>query len=291
MKFFLISIFISTCLLNAMSQDDTLPIFSQEEQRVGDTNVPDMDFRGSIYRTHKVWTPVTVAVGTVLNYSGLATLAKEEVTLEELNSITSSQVIGIDRVALRQAVDQRFDAGSVSDVIASIALFSPILLNLDAKIRKDWLEVSLISLEGILLGANFFAWGPTRFVDRLRPIVYYDELDFEERAYKFNRNSFFSGHVAWAASAAYTSATIYADYHPQVNKWLIYGLASLPPAAVGYYRYRALKHYPSDIIVGHLVGLAAGIFVPRWHRKGKSNQNLTVAISGGGIGLRYRQSL
>ncbi|MDH3650131.1 MAG: phosphatase PAP2 family protein [Saprospiraceae bacterium] len=269
-------------IISASAQVDTS--YSGKDRSVNRS----LDFRGSVYETHKVWTPIIVAVGTALNYSGLATLEKEEVTLSELQAVNKDNVNGFDRGALRQSVSQRFDAGSISDAVASLALFSPALLMLDRKIRADWLEVALVSMEGILLGANLFAWGPARFVDRLRPIVYYEDISFEERVYKFNRNSFFSGHVAWAASAAYTSATIYSDYHPEASKWWIYGLASIPPTVVGYYRYRALKHYPSDIILGHLVGLATGLLVPHLHKRGKK-RHFTLAFSDTGVGMVYRK--
>ena len=75
--------FLQTCTLlvflfvTAQSQNDTLSFFSQERMAIIDGIGSNMDFRGNIYKTHKIWTPVTVAVGTIFNYWGLATLEKE----------------------------------------------------------------------------------------------------------------------------------------------------------------------------------------------------------------------
>ncbi|GEM_PF-6661101 len=89
-----------------------------------------------------------------------------------------------------------------------------------------------------------------RLAGRARPGVSGDETIFRgpggnDDGYK----SFPSGHAA----ATFAMATVLADRDPK-QKWLYYGLA----AAVGYARVRKSAHFPSDVLVGAAVGIAAG---------------------------------
>ncbi|MFC1760229.1 phosphatase PAP2 family protein, partial [Candidatus Neomarinimicrobiota bacterium] len=107
------------------------------------------------------------------------------------------------------------------------------------------------------------------FIDRIRPFVYYPEVSLNSKIEGAGtQNSFFSGHTSAAATASFFMAKVYIDYHPEMKrkKWLLYAGAIIPPASVGYYRYKALRHFPSDIIVGIIAGAAAGILVPELHK-------------------------
>ena len=64
-------------------------------------------------------------------------------------------------------------------------------------------------------------------------------------------------------------AKVISDYHPELGrkKWLVFAAAIIPPAIVGWYRIRALKHFPTDVLLGYLVGAAVGILVPELHKQ------------------------
>ena len=60
----------------------------------------------------------------------------------------------------------------------------------------------------------------------------------------------------------------------------------IPPAFVGYLRYRALKHYPTDLLIGVFIGASLGILIPELHRnKEKKNVNV-MPMTGPITGLR-----
>ena len=42
--------------------------------------------------------------------------------------------------------------------------------------------------------------------------------------------------------------------------------AILLPAATGFFRYQAGNHFPTDVVVGYVVGAAVGIIVPHIHK-------------------------
>ena len=63
------------------------------------------------------------------------------------------------------------------------------------------------------------------------------------------------------------------DYHPDARisaKIGIWAFAASIPAVTGYLRIRGGKHFPTDTIVGYLVGGLVGIGIPALHRPGKN---------------------
>ena len=89
-------------------------------------------------------------------------------------------------------------------------------------------------------------------------------------------------------------AKVYTDYHPETEgkKWLFYAAALAPPVLVGYLRYKGLKHFPTDVLMGIAVGAASGILIPHLHkRKKEGNQNLSVLPYAGttsGLLVQYK---
>jgi membrane-associated phospholipid phosphatase len=109
------------------------------------------------------------------------------------------------------------------------------------------------------------------FQNKYRPIVYYatDQIARDSIRTGKNRNSFYSGHVASAAASTYFMAKVYCDYHPEIHGWDqigIYALATVPPLGLAYLRLVALKHFPSDILAGFVIGGVWGIVIPEIHR-------------------------
>ena len=104
-----------------------------------------------------------------------------------------------------------------------------------------------------------------------------------------NRLSFYSGHTLSTAASTFFMAKVYTDYHPELGnkKYLFYGLALIPPTYVGYHRLKALKHFPTDVIIGYSIGIAAGIFIPELHKTKDRSIGLKVmpAYNGFAIGL------
>lgn len=82
------------------------------------------------------------------------------------------------------------------------------------------------------------------------------------------RFSMLSGHSAITAAMCFFSAQVYADLFPHSPaRPVVWALAVLLPASVAWMRVRAGKHYPSDVVMGYVVGAAVGLTVPRWYRR------------------------
>ena len=78
-------------------------------------------------------------------------------------------------------------------------------------------------------------------------------------------------------------AKVLSDYHPEWSggkRALLFGLASLPPAYVSLQRVRALKHFPSDTVVGFGLGAVLGILTPQLHKRWQENHRSKLGLSG-----------
>lgn len=219
---------------------------------------------------------------------------KPTITEDNINRIITLGTNRFDRSALRQDISKRENAASFSDALLLGSSAAPLLLFLDKDIRESWLDIGIMYAETQIINLNMYAWSPIgpAFVERYRPVVYYSDLPIEERNYSGLRNSFFSGHTSSTATATFFMAKVYNDYHHDLGgkKYMIYGLAAIPPTVMGIYRIKALRHFPSDVIVGGLVGAGVGILMPELHRRWQGRLNVSALYTGdvNGIGLNYR---
>jgi len=57
---------------------------------------------------------------------------------------------------------------------------------------------------------------------------------------------------------------VYHDLNPNSDfDPVIWTTAALIPAITGYLRVKGGKHFPTDVVVGYVVGALVGILVPR----------------------------
>lgn len=233
-----------------------------------------------IYKVnYKSEIPITIGL-FALNYYGFQVLERKA-TLDSLQivSLDKNDVWAFDRNALTQRTSQRFDAEKISDVGMNLSLLLPALLALDSEIRQDWLDLLVLYLETQAINTTVYAYGGPMLTNRIRPFVYYDEIPLEDKTGSGTTDSFFSGHTSTTAAASFFAAKVYSDYHPELGnkKYFIFAAALIPPAIVGYNRYRALKHFPTDVMTGTVIGAATGILVPHLHKIVKrKHENLSV---------------
>jgi membrane-associated phospholipid phosphatase len=103
-------------------------------------------------------------------------------------------------------------------------------------------------------------------VRRNRPFVYNERAPLDARMEADARKSFFSGHASLTACNTFFAAKVWSDMHPD-SRWtpVVWSAAALVPAYVAWQRVEAGKHYPSDVVVGAVVGAAVGYLIPTIH--------------------------
>lgn len=203
-------------------------------------------------------------------------------------ALSPSDIWWFDRGATKQNPLKAGDAIGKSNLLFRGALFMPAALLLDDKINDEWFDYILLYLEAQSFSAVEYQLAAFP-VKRMRPFMYNPNEDMERKTGRNLNNSFFSGHTSVVATSTFFMAKVYCDFHPDVkNKVLIYGLAAIPPAITGYYRYKAGKHFPTDIITGYLLGAATGILVPELHKKKNQSLSLVPYTNWDNVGLRLR---
>lgn len=213
------------------------------------------------------------ALATAANIYAIPSIikAKKDLTDDELKSLRPEVLTGFDRWALEQDPSKRDEFYKASDYTLPAIIVGAGALGFDKSIRKDWVRLLMMYYETHAITFslyNFSFFGPA-FQNKLRPYVYYDDyFTAEQRRGGNQRNSQYSGHTATAAAATFFMVKVYSDYHPEIGrkKYLLYGLASVPPIIEGYLRMRALAHFPTDIMIGYVIGATCGVAVPALHR-------------------------
>ncbi|MBE0645882.1 MAG: phosphatase PAP2 family protein [Bacteroidetes bacterium] len=225
-----------------------------------------------------------LAVGVTANYLGIpAIMEKKAISQLEIEALDPDIINGFDRWALHQDPALIDDYLAYSNYVLTPTVLLPVALLLDGQIRKDWCDILFMYMETMSITSNIYEWTPIgpSFLNRYRPVTYYDELDYDARRSGNNRNSFYSGHVASAAASTFFIAKVYSDYHPSLgnDKYYLYAAALVPPILLGYFRLLSLRHFPSDILMGIGIGALCGILVPELHRISQENISLGLFTS------------
>ncbi|MBX9851238.1 MAG: phosphatase PAP2 family protein [Cytophagaceae bacterium] len=258
----------------------SLPTYAQQDSLAGK--------KPSVYKKINPWVTYPIIVGGfVTNYFGVRFL-KSKPGLDSATAVNLSpqDVNAFDRGASKQDPVLADGSQSSSTIILSAAAVLPLILGFDRNIRNDGVRVGLIYLETMSIVANAYSWGVGN-IYRKRPYVYNPNENIARRTRQGSFNSFYCGHCAATSASSFFIAKVFLDYHPDFKlKSLVYTAALIPPAIVGYYRYRAGMHFPSDIIAGTTGGAIIGILIPQFHKN--KNKNLSMYPAPGGLGLVYQ---
>jgi membrane-associated phospholipid phosphatase len=242
-------------------------------------------FDSEVYNVNPYIDGAITAAAAATSYWGMV-IVDHKVPLDsnDIARLNAKDINPFDRSATRQDPNYMHKAWKISDAGMRTSMMMPALLLLDREIRQDWAPVLLLYLETQAIVGNLYSWGGTIPVDRIRPLVYNPGVSYEDKTFIRNKNSFYSGHTSTSAAGSFFTAKVYCDYHPELGakKYIFYGLALLPPAFTGYYRYKGMKHFPTDVLTGMAVGAATGILVPELH-KHRKNQNLTLVPVTGNV--------
>jgi membrane-associated phospholipid phosphatase len=184
-------------------------------------------------------------------------------TSSEISLLDRNNINFIDRSA---SFNWSRPAAKASDFVMFGAIAAPALLYLDKNVRKDWAKVGVIWAETMALNTGITNLTKV-LVKRTRPYVYNPNAPMDLKLKNDARYSFFSGHTSVTSSMCFMTAKIYSDYNPN-SKALpyIWTGAAIIPATAAFLRWRAGKHYFTDVLTGYIVGAAVGILVPHLHK-------------------------
>lgn len=206
--------------------------------------------------------PLSVAGAGMLGAGVIIGSKRKGYTPEELEALVTPTINKLDRSSLDRWSPK---AQKASDFFMFFSLVTPASLFAGEKVRNNWKSVSVIGLQTYLIGGGITSI-TKETVMRTRPFVYNDQAPMHYKLKKDANRSFFSGHTSFSAFGTFMTAKMFSDHYPN-SKWkgAVWTSSSLLPAVTGFLRYWGGKHYPSDILVGYLVGAAVGILLPQIH--------------------------
>lgn len=220
-----------------------------------------------------------IAAGVGLSAYGLNLMQnKRSLNETEIMMLNEDDVNSFDRFAAGYDSE---DADLISDFPFYGSFAAPFAMLLNDKIGGKAGQVIVLYVETMAVTGALFTVtnGHSR---RARPMLYSDEVDISEKNDANSLNSFYAGHTAAAASASFFAAKIFHDFNPDSPaRPYVWAAAATVPAAVGYLRLKAGKHFLSDNLLGYGLGAAAGILVPQLHKKDNQRNISLIPISGG----------
>lgn len=230
----------------------------------------------------------------IITYGAASSLLGLSIALEfkSVEPLTESQVLNLDPSTIN-SFDRRAtrylssSAGKTSDYLKLVSYPLPFLFAFHNNSKKDLKKILILYGETLFLTAG--VTGITkRLALRTRPYIYNENALLETKLENDAKYSFFSGHTSVTTANFVFAAKVFSDYFPK-SKWkpIIWTGAILGSVSTGYFRVRAGRHFPTDVIAGVLVGGAFGYFVPHLH-KIKPVKNLSINPIGTGVHLSYR---
>jgi len=177
--------------------------------------------------------------------------------------LDASAVGRLDRVALG-----RWDQGAhrTSNVLLGAAVVASFTASILVQDGDDAFVPVVILLEtGLLTSGMTNVMKET--IRRPRPYLYDPGIPANLHRGHDDHHSFWSGHTATAAAMSFATAQLVqrSDASAGVRTATWVGAVSIP-AAMGFLRVRAGRHFPTDVFVGYAFGALVGWAVPYIHR-------------------------
>ena len=203
-------------------------------------------------------------------HAGITLGALAAYGIEELATTHHGAGFDLDSFGPDDSVRGNFSeaAAELSDKVRSLALVTPVLLQMSEGFDTSMANASIIYTEAQAL--NLLVGNTVKIIVR-RPRPYTHATDprivaFTDRQGSDAYASFYSGHASTAFTAAMAGSILYAARTDDlVARHAVWGFEFLLAGMTAQLRTRAGRHYRTDVWAGAFAGLAAGVLVPALH--------------------------
>jgi membrane-associated phospholipid phosphatase len=237
------------------------------------------DAGASIYRVG--WLPDLAIIGA----SAAAWFAPQPFTKDVVSAecpCDRAHVPFFDRGALGRSSSA---ARLTSDLtVTGLLVLPPLLDTIDVRLHGGaW---TTVGEDLVVMGEAVLVQGGLNEVVKLavrrpRPLAYGAAAGSPTLADPDTYLSFYSGHSSTAFAAGMAYASTFAGRHPHSrHRFVVYGAVVAVAGTAATMRVLAGKHFPSDVLVGALVGGAIGVGLPWLHRR-----EVVLAATPGGLSI------
>ena len=264
--FFCFWISLSTSVQPLYAQDENSSANKTTIQLDNEKEPPAVGFQGSApvfeFSLRKDL-PILLGSGA-MTVAGMYLMAQvDPLTEAQLLALDPQDVNAFDRGATRQ---YRYQDANLSDHLLTLSVLTPFSVLASRSVRREFAPIIIMYFETAALAGGLTSISKGLF-KRKRPYAYNPNAEMSDRLSVGARHSYFSGHVSTSAAFCFLTASMVEKYADRLAvRWAAWSGAVIIPGTVGYLRYTAGKHFPTDIITGYLVGAGTGILIPYLHK-------------------------
>ena len=213
-------------------------------------------------------------IGAAIGAGAIVAMSNTEpLTIQEISSLSPLQVNKFDRIAIGP-----YESDFLGDFLLYSSFAFPLTFLAYDKTQEDFETISLMYGEAVLLNASLNGLVKALTL-RDRPFVYDENSLLEPKLEKEARWSFYSGHTSFTAVNTFYTAKVYSAYvSDQSTKTILWIAAAVIPAVTGFSRVNTHNHFPTDVIVGYIVGGAIGYFIPEIHKNENTGGGTTAPV-------------
>ena len=234
------------------------------------------------------WTKDGIIIGAGIGLGAVSLILDNKVkplTIDEFNKLNKNDINGFDRFATGKYSEK---LSTVSDYALGTAITSPIVFILSEKMREDWFTIGVMYGETMMF-SGFLSYLAKGTAQRIRPYAYNNEVPTVWKLNSDIKKSFFSGHTSIAFSSAVFLSAVYSDYFPNSDYIpYIWGGSLLLASGIGIMRIESGNHFPTDVIVGAIVGSASGYLIPYLHRRTNKDEGFNFQIGIDRVSVCYK---
>ncbi|WP_017733192.1 phosphatase PAP2 family protein [Nafulsella turpanensis] len=246
------------------------PLAAQENFAADSIQTPEESFQEPVLDPGPVFEFSLKKDLPILAGSGLAA-AGGYLLMESVDPLTEAQIAALDPADVnafdRGATRQYRDSDArLSDILLTASAIAPFSVLASRSVRQEFGPVLIMYAETAAMIGGLTSISKGLFM-RKRPYSYNPNVPLGDKLTLDARHSFFSGHVSTSAAFSFLTAYMVDRYAERPAwKWVAWSGAVLIPGTIGYWRYTSGNHFPSDILVGFVMGAGTGLLIPHLHR-------------------------
>ncbi len=204
-------------------------------------------------------------------------------TVESLAKFSKDDVNAFDRSAVGPIIHRCDSWSNVTNVLIANYIW---LMLPGKESRKDFTKVIVMYLQLYCMTPLISQWVQPA-IGRKRPYFYSEEEDIKTRLSDRAQTSMPSSHATFAFANAVLTSSVFRTYYPESPwRYAVWSLSLGTATATCILRYRAHKHFPTDLLAGAATGSLIGWFVHFTHRNREKRKVAIGPIIGNKVGIQ-----